>query len=1038
MLQWLVEFSIRNRGVVTALACLMTAYGIYVAAHAQFDVYPEFAPPRVVIQTEAPGLSPEEVEQLVTRPVEYAVNGVPQLESMRSQSLQGLSVVTVQFREGAEIMRARQTVNERLAEVAERLPRGVHTPGMAPLTGATSLILALGLTSNQRTPMELRTFADWTLRPRLLGVPGVARISVYGGEVRQLQIQIPPERLAAYNLPLKELVEAARAASGVRGAGFVETATQRIVLRTEGQSLTPAELGEAILAHRQGVPLRLRDVARVVEDAEPKISEAAIGGQRGVIVLVDSQFGSNTLAVTAAVEAALEEIKPALEGQYIQLHPALFRPANFIHTSVRNVSFSLLLGGLLVCGVLFGFLLNVRTAFISLTAIPLSLLAAVIVLDRLGLSLNTLTLGGLAIAIGEVVDDAIIDVENIFRRLRENQAGGSPRSRFRVVLEASLEVRSAVVYATLVVVLVFLPVLAMTGLQGRLFAPLGLAYVLAILASLVVALTLTPALSCLLLARPGAAPAEPPLVRWLKARYAALLGTVFRRPAPLVAGAAALCAASAALIPIFGATFLPELREGYYVVCFWATPGTSLEESLRLGRNVTRDLLASPNVLSVAQQVGRAEKGEDVWGTHYSEFHVQLNPNSPARGEEVEAEIRRIVNRFPGVNFAIHSFLVERMEEILSGVIGQVVVKIFSDDLDVLDRKAQEMAAVLARVRGAADVRVESQPGVPEIRLALRRDRLRQLGFEPVEVLEAVGTAYQGTVVSQVYEGNRVVDVNVILHPDLRRDPAAVGSLLVDNGAGVRVPLRALAEIRQTSGRYSILHDGTQRRQAVICNVQGRDVSSFVNEARRELRKKVVLPAGAYTVFTGTDVAREEAQREMLLHSLLAGAGILLLLAMVFRGARNLLLVLVNLPFTLVGGVVAVFLTGGWLTVGSMVGFVTLFGITMRNSIMMVSHFEHLVREEGAAWGLEAALRGASERLAPVLMTALATALGLLPLALGSGDAGREVEGPMAIVILGGLVTSTALNLLLLPWLALRFGRFNGAGLRDPAGDHGY
>jgi len=720
-------------------------------------------------------------------------------------------------------------------------------------------------------------------------------------------------------------------------------------------------------------------------------------------------------------------IQPAFAAHKIRLHPALFRPANFIHTSVRNVSVSLLLGGLLVCAVLFGFLLNARTAFISLTAIPLSLLAAVIVLDRLGQSLNTLTLGGLAIAIGAVVDDAIIDVENIFRRLRENELSASPRSRFAVVLDASLEVRNAVVYATWVVVLVFLPVLTMTGLQGRLFAPLGLAYMLAILASLVVALTLTPALSYLLLARPGATRTESPLVRWLKARYGALLATVFRRPAPLLVGAAALCAGAVAVIPFFGGAFLPDLREGYNVVCFWATPGTSLEESLRLGRLVTRDLLASPHVASVAQQVGRAEKGEDVWGTHYSEFHVQHDPKAQANGEEVESEIRRIVGRFPGVNFAIHSFLVERMEEILSGVIGQVVVKIFADDLDVLDRKAREVAAVMAGIRGAVDVRVESPPGVPEIHLALRRERLRQLGFRPVEVLEAVQTAYQGTVVSQVYQANRMVDVNVILDRDLRSDPEAIGALLVDNRAGLRVPLRALAEIRETSGRYSILHDGTQRRQAVISNVQGRDVSSFVQDARRALEQKVAFPAGVYPVFTGTDVARAEAQRELLLHSALVGAGILLLLAMVFGNPRNLLLVLVNLPFTLVGGVVAVFLTGGWLTVGSMVGFVTLFGITMRNSIMMVSHFDHLVREEGMTWGWDAALRGASERLAPVLMTALVTALGLLPLALGSGDPGREIEGPMAIVILGGLATSTALTLLLLPLLTFRYGRFQPA-----------
>ena len=1027
MLRRLVEFSIRYRGVVTALACLMIAYGIYVTARAKYDVYPEFAPPQVVIHTEAPGLSPEEVEQLVTRPVEYAVNGVPDLDYIRSQSIQGLSVVTAQFLEHVDVYRARQTISERLAEVAGQLPEGVKTPGMAPLTGATSLVLVIGLTSGQRSAMDLRTFADWTLRPRLLAVPGVARVAIFGGEVRQLQIQISPERLAAYQLSLGQVLEAARAATGVRGAGFIETASQRIVLRTQGQALSPAELGEVMVAHHQGVPVRFRDVARVVEDGEPRVGEGSINGQRGVLLAVSSQFGSNTLEVTAAVEQALGELKPAIEASQIKLHPALFRPANFIHTALSNVSVSLLVGGILVCAVLFLFLLNARTAFISLTAIPLSLLAAVIVLDRLGLSLNTLTLGGLAIAIGEVVDDAIIDVENIFRRLRENEASASPQSRFRVVLEASLEVRSAVVYATFIVALVFLPVLTMTGLHGRLFAPLGLAYILAIMASLVVALTVTPALSFLLLARPGAARREPPQVRWLKARYAALLGGVFRRPGPLLGGAAALCAGAVAVIPFFGSSFLPELREGHFIVHMAAAPGTSLDESLRLGSLVSRELLASPHVRSVAQQVGRAEKAEDTWGTHYSELHVALQPASGAQGEEAELEVRRILSRFPGVNFAIRGFLTERIEEVISGVTAQVVIKIFGDDLDLLDRKSREVAAVVASVRGAADVQVESPPGAPEVVVEFRPDRLRQLGFRPVEALEAVETAFQGRIVAEAYEANRSIDVSVILDKSLRGNVQAIEALLLDNGQGRRVPLGELAEVRQTTGRYGILHDGTRRRQAVTANVRGRDVSSFVEDARRRIQQKVAFPAGVYPAFTGADVARAEAQREILLHAGIAAAGILLLLAVVFRNLPNLLLVLANLPFTLVGGVLAVFLTGGWMTVGSLVGFVTLFGITMRNSIMMVSHFEHLVREEGLSWGMDAALRGAGERLLPVLMTALVTALGLLPLALGSGDPGREVEGPMAMVILGGLLTSTALNLLLLPLLSLRYGSFRPA-----------
>lgn len=1031
MLRRLVEFSIRFRGVIVALACVVLGYGLYTVAHAKFDVYPEFAPPQVVIQTEAPGLSPEEVEELVTRPVEYAVNGTPHLKSIRSQSIQGLSVITILFADDTDIYRARQMVSERLAEVAQRLPRGVRTPGMAPLTGATSLILVAGLTAETRSAMQLRTFANWTLRPVLLSVPGVARVSVWGGEVRQLQIQIRPDRMVAYGVSLNQVLSAARQATGVRGAGFVETPAQRIVVHTRGQSLTPGELGEAVLSQHRGVPVRLKDVADVTEGAEPKIGDAAINGAGGVLLLVSSQYGSNTLDVTAAVEAALGQVRPAIKDAEITLHPALFRPATFIQTAIHNVDTSLLFGGLLVAIVLFIFLFNVRTAFTSLTAIPLSLLIAVIVLARLGISLNTLTLGGLAIAIGEVVDDSIIDVENIFRRLRENAGAPSPRSAFRVVLEASLEVRGAVVYATFVVVLVFLPVLSLSGIQGRLFAPLGEAYVFAILASLAVALTLTPALSYILLRKQVREAREPAVIAAAKRAYRRILLTVTDNPKLLLASVLLLCAGAVAMLPFFGGEFLPEMREGHYIVHMAAVPGTSLRESRRLGSLVSKELLKNPHVRSVAQQIGRAEKAEDTWGTHYTEFHVSLQPLSGEAAENVEGEIRNVLDRFPGVHFAVRSFLTERIDEIIAGVTAQVVIKIFGDDLDAIDRASREVARIVAAIPGAADVQVESPPGAPRIVVKLRRDRLKQFGFRPVGVLEGIQTAYQGTVVGQTYEANRVFDVTVILAPSIRRNPDSLGALLLENDQGLRVPLRELAEVYQTTGRYSILHDGARRRQAVTCNVRGRDLSSFVAEARRRVRSGVHFDPDVYPVFAGAEEARSAAQGEILVYSLIAGVGIVILLSIVYGNLQNLVLVLINLPFALVGGVLAVFFTGGWLTVGSMVGFVTLFGITTRNSIMMVSHFEHLVAHEGMTWGAEAALCGATERLAPILMTAIVTALGLLPLAIGSGDPGREIEGPMAIVILGGLVTSTALNLLVLPSIALRYGKFEAPGSAD-------
>jgi CzcA family heavy metal efflux pump len=1023
MIRTLIEFSIRFRGVVIALACVLTGYGIYVVRNAKYDVYPEFAPPEVIVQTEAPGLSPEQVEALVTQPIENNLNGVAGIESLRSESTQGLSVVTAVFEEHTDVYRARQVAGERLTEVSGQLPQGVKEPVMAPLTSAASMVLAIGLTSDTRSLMDIRTFADWTLRPRLLGVPGVAKAVIFGGEVRQLQIQVLPDRLAAFDLSITDVLDATRASTGVRGAGFVENNSQRIVLETQGQARTAAALGEAMVSHHKGLTVRLKDVARIEDAPAPPIGAAAINGKTGVMIMVSSQYLANTLEVTRELDKALAEIKPEVAAEGIILNDHIFRPANFITTSVHNINQSLMLGAVLVAAVLFIFLYNVRTAFISLTAIPLSLLIAVAVLNYMGMSLNTLTLGGLAIAIGEVVDDAIIDVENIFRRMRENKKLAAPLSVSRVVLNASLEVRGAVVYATFVVAMVFLPVRSMSGVQGRLFAPLAVAYILAIMASLVVALTLTPALSALLLPK-AAEQNEPPFIIWLKKHYSELMSRLMARPVRVIASAAFLCVAAAAALPFFGSEFLPDLKEGHFIVHMSAVPGTSLNETLRLARALTVEFKKLPFVDSVMDQIGRGEQADDTWGVNYDEVHVELKPLEGGEAEAAEEKLRASLGKFPGVYFAMRRFLSERIEETISGSTADVAVKIFGEDLDVLDGKAKEVAKALQGVRGASDVQQDSPPGLPRMVIKLKPESLRQFGFRPVDVMETVATAYQGATVAQTYEGNRVFDVAVILENRIREDPSAIGSLLLSNSEGLRVPLRQLANVHEDSGRASVFHEGARRRQTVTCDVRGRDLESFVADAKRQVLSKVQFPTGTYAVFGGASDALEQARREILLFSLMAAAGILLLLAVVFRRLRHLMLVLANLPFALVGGVLAVFATGGLLTVGAMVGFVTLFGITMRNSMMMVAHYEHLVSKEGMIWSVATAIQGASERLVPVLMTAIVTALGLLPLALGSGEPGREIEGPMAVVILGGLVTSTALNLLVLPTLSLKYGRF--------------
>jgi CzcA family heavy metal efflux pump len=1029
MLQALVTFSLRYRGVVVVLACVVLGYGLYVANNAKLDVFPNFVQPQVAIQTECPGLSPEQVELLVTLPIETRINGLGDLESLRSETIEGLSVITAVFKEGSDVFRARQMLAETLAETAGTLPTGVKTPRMTPLTSATMDLLKIGLVTDKLTPMELRTFADWTLKPRLLSVAGVAKCSTFGGEVRQLQIQVLPERLVAYNLALSDVLAAARVSTGVMGSGFIENRNQRITLQTEGQALTPALLAEVVVAHTNGLSVRLKDVAHVVEAAEPKFGDTVIQGRWGVLMTMSSQYGANTMEVTKALETALDEMKPVFEKEGIKLYPRLHRPATFIETSLANMKHSLALGGILVAVVLLLLLGSIRTACISLAAIPLSLLTAVIVMEKCGITINTITLGGLAIALGEVVDDSIIDVENIFRRLRENKTLAQPRPVFNVVLDASLEVRRAVIFATFTVALIFLPVLTLTGLQGSFFAPLALSYILAIMASLLVALTITPALAYLVFSKGARKADEPRLQHWMKGGYRRVLRVVARWPRTVMVAVAVVCIAALTRLPS-GGELLPEFREGHRVLQITAAPGTSLPEMLRLGARISDELLANTNVVTVEQQAGRAELGEDPWGPYRCEFHVELKRLTGEEEAKMTDEIRAILGKFPGIQYDVVTFLGDRIGETLTGETSPVVVNIFGDDLDVLDAKGQEVANVLNSVPGHADVKAKSMLGAPRCVIRLRPDRLTQLGFRPVDVLDAIQTAYQGAVVAQTHRENQTADVAVILNPADRQDPETLGSLLLSSPSGARLPLRELAEVFSTSGRPSILHEGARRRQTVTCGTSGRDVTSFVADARRAVAAKVSFPAGTYAAFSGAAEAKEKAQRELLLHSAIAAVGILLLLSIVFHSWRNLLLVLVNVPFALVGGVLAVWISSllapgeSALTIGSLVGFVTLFGITTRNSIMMISHFEHLVTVEGMTWGPEAVMRGASERLMPILMTATVTGLGLLPLALGTGEAGREIEGPMAIVILGGLLTSTALNLLVLPTLALRYGRF--------------
>ncbi len=1056
---------------MVALAVAVVLYGLYVLTRAKFEVFPEFSPTQVVIQTEAPGLSAELVETLVSQPIESAVSGVVGLQLLRSQSIPGLSVVTIVFDEGLDIYRNRQLTTERLATLAGKLPAGI-VPKVTPLTSSASTVLGVGITAKTRSLVELRTVADTLIKPHLLQASGVADVNVFGGKLRQWQIQAQPEHLLRFGLSLAELIEAARRATGVAGTGYIENQNQRIIVNVDAQALDPRSLEHVVvgLASGEGArPITLGEVARVVEAAAPSISAAAINSVPGVFFMVQGQLGADTRVVTERLQQALNEIDGVLARQGIELHRDLFRPADFIDTAVKNVRRDLLIGSALVVGILFLFLFNLRTAVISAAAIPVSLIAAVIILEAFGMSLNIMVLGGLAIALGEVVDDAIIDTENIFRRLRENRLLAQARPAHQVVFDASLEVRSSVVYATFIVALVFVPLLTLGGIAGKLFSPLGLAYILAILASLVVALTLTPALSFLLLTGKDAQAKDPPLIAWLQPGYRRTLAWIERHPVAIIFSVGLVLAAGVGMLPLFGAEFIPPLKEGHYIVHMSTVPGTSEQESLRIGQRVAQRIGAIRGVRSVVQWVGRAESGADTFGTHYSEFEVEIGQlpgadqrriyremraalgeieageeddaaaeksvvkgNEPALAEDDEAsaaaapksENLQQAQGFLGVNFAINTFLTERIGETIAGYAAPVVVNVFGTDLDLLDRDVRQVAGVLAEVRGAQDVQLLAPPGAPQLNIRLRPEKLRALGLAPLDVLDAVRTVYDGMPVGQVYQAGQVIDLVVTLDAAKRTDLTRAGTLALRARTGRMVTLADVADIAQTNGRYKVLHEGGKRLQTVTASVRNRDVEAFVDDLRQRLRS-VRLSAGNYVAVTGAAQAQRQAREELLVHSSLAAVGIFLLLYIAFNNLRNLVITFVNLPFALVGGVAAVLATGGWVSLGSLVGFVTLFGITLRNSIMLVSHYQHLVQNEGAPWNAATAQRGAQERLPSILMTALVTALGLLPLALGSGEPGREIEGPMATIIVGGLITSTILNLLVLPTLLLHFGRFS-------------
>ena len=1019
-MRWLVGLCVRHSGAIATLTLIALLAGLWAARSAPLDVFPDFVPSTVDIQTEAPGFTAEQVEQLVTTTIENAVNGANGLATIRSQSIPGLSVINIQFADNINLYNARQGISERLSELNGALPLGVGSPQLSPLTSSTFDLIKIGMTSDKLTPFQLRDQADWVMTPALLAVPGVAHVIVFGGAVRQLQIQPDLPRMTSYGFTLTDLADAARSALALKGAGFIDLVHQRVLIQTPVPVPDPAALAHAVLAVRGGTPITIGDVATVTEAPALKSGDAMIQGRPGILLSLASQYGTNTLQTTRAVEAALDQLKPALQAQGVTLYPALHRPANFVERAIGSLEQSLVIAAILILAVLYLFLRDWRSAFITFLAIPLSLLAAMAVLDRMGQTLNTMTLGGFAVALGVLVDDAIIGIENVLRRLGENMKSPSPQPRLDVIRDATLEVRGPVVYATLVVLAVFLPELFSTSLQGHFLGPLAFAFILAVLASLLVALTVAPALSALLL-KARETHADSGWIRTLKNWQRHGIHFVHDNFGLVMAGLGVLTVAAVGVLPFLPSTFMPDFREGHFVMqVYGATPGASLAEMRDVGKRVADDILALPYIATVSQQLGRAAAGEDTNGPHQTEFHIEMKADATVDQGEAEDALRQIAAKYPGVQTDVRTFLGDRIDESLTGETADIVVKIFGNQLDSLDSVAGNIVTALTGTPGIADLQFKPQSGTPTLQLQLQPGALAASGLKAGDVLDAVQTDYAGTTVGQTFQGTRTVDAVILLPEAARNRPELLSALMIAGPFGP-VPLGQVARIVPADSRYMVAHDGGQRVDAVTFNVSGRSLQATVNDAKARVAA-LKMPAGVYVEFTGAAAAAQAAQLQMLLYTVFALLLIGLLLFICFQWRANTWLVLVNLPFSLIGSVAAIILMGSGLSVGAMVGLVTVFGISARNAILLLSHYEHLVEVEGVRWSHALLLRGAQERLVPILMTAAVTALGLLPLALGLHQPGQEIEGPMAVTVLGGLLSSTLLNLVVLPGLAEHFG----------------
>ena len=1029
---FIIRFSIRHPGVIIGLALIIIAYGINQIKQSPLNVFPEFSPTQVIIQTEAPGFSSNLVETLISKPIEQAISGTIGIKQTRSQSIPGLSVVTVIFDENTDIHKNRQAVSESLSKLIRTMPIGI-IPTIAPLTSSASSVLGIGIYSDYKTLTELRTIAETIIIPQLMSVSGVADVNRFGGKVKQIHIEIIPEKLYQYNISIGEILKAVENSTLVMGGGFIENANQRLIINTDGQSKTLKEIEIAPIKTINNSVIKIRDVAIVKESFEPSISAASINGNPGVYLSVQGQLNADSYKLTQELENSLKLIEPLLKNQKIEIIPDLFKPSNFIDASIKGLRVDIIIGAFFVISILYLFLFNFKTAFISAVAIPLSLLSAISVMSYFNFGLNVMVISGLAIALGEVVDDAIIDVENIFRRMRQNKLKKQPLPLHQVVFNSSMEVRKSVVFATVIIVLVFLPLLSLSGVAGKLFGPLAIAYISSITASLFVALTITPALCYLMIGYSDIKTEDSPVVKFLKNKYEIILSRIEKQSKLIILSSLFVIAIGLSFLPFLKTQFIPPLHEGHFIMHMTSFPGTSEQESIRVGNLVTKKLKKIEGIKSIAQWVGRSPLGADTFGTHYSEFEIELDEGlGGPEQDEILANIKSILHGddnqefeagFVGVNFAINTFLTERIEETISGYNASVVINLFGENLDLIDQDSALISSTLNTINGIKDITLQSPPGSPEVFIKLRSEKMSSLGINKADVLKFIRAAYDNYPVTKIYNGIIPTTVAVTLNKESRDDIMDIKELPIMNAQNQIIRLSEIADITQKNGRSKILHQNGKRVQTVTANIGDVDIDIFTKSLHEKL-KELKLNEGNYYEITGSAQENMQARNELITQSLLAGGAVLLLLYIAFGSFTNLCLTVLNLPFALIGGVLAASFTGGWISIGSLVGFVTLFGITLRNTIMLISHYQFLINEENCIWNTETCIRGAKERLPSILMTALVAGLALTPIAFGSDQPGKEIEGPMAMIIIGGLFTSTILNLLILPTILLNYGSF--------------